>query len=77
MGIRTSHRTEVLAFVAVLLAIYLSVSTMDYQDAIEAENADLKSQVKKLKAQVADPPKLCHEYYRQQLKLKKGKGDPK
>ena len=70
------NRTGYLAIGATVLAIYLSVSTMDYQDAIEKENADLKSQVKKLRAQVADPPKLCREYYQQQLgsKLKKGKG---
>ena len=72
----TSHKTELLAVVAVILAIYLSVSTMDYRDEIEAENADLKSQVRKLRVQVADPPKLCREYYQQQMKSKpkKGKG---
>ena len=65
---------EILAITTTVLAVYLSISTLDYQTAIELDNAGLKAQVKKLKAQVADPPKLCREYYRQQLK--KGKYGP-
>lgn len=59
---------EILAITVTAMAIYLSLSTLDYQTAIEQENADLKSQVKKLKAQVADPPKLCKEYYLQRMR---------
>ena len=59
-----------LAIVITLLAIYAVTSTAEHRDAIETENADLKAQVRKLKAQVADPPKLCREFYRNQLKRK-------
>jgi len=64
-------RVEALAITVTVLAVLLAVGTMDHRYAIERENASLKSQVKKLEAQVADPPKLCREYYRQQLNLKK------
>ncbi len=63
-------KMEAVAIITTLLAVYLSVSTLDYRDALEQENADLKTQVKKLRTQVADPPKLCQEYYR---KLMRGK----
>ena len=59
-----------LAIVITLLAIYAVTSTAEHRDAIETENADLKAQVRKLKAHVADPPKLCREFYRNQLKRK-------
>mgnify|MGYP003393938681 CR=1 FL=1 len=62
---------EITAISVTVLAVYLSVSTMDYQDVIEKENADLKSQVKKLKKQVADPPKFCREYLLQQMRKRK------
>ena len=61
-------RTEFLAIIATLLAIWLAVGTMDYRYEIERENESLKSQVRGLKAQVADPPKLCREYFRSKLK---------
>ena len=61
-------RTEILVCIATLLAIYLAVSTMDYQYAVERERDDLAGQVKRLKAQVADPPRLCREFYRSKLK---------
>ena len=59
---------DLLALIATLLAIWLAVGTMDYQYAIERERDDLAAQVRKLKAQVADPPKLCREFYRGKLK---------
>jgi len=61
-------RTELLAIIATVLAILLAVGTMDYRYEIERENESLKSQVRGLKAQVADPPKLCREYFRSKLK---------
>ncbi|HEY4723704.1 MAG TPA: hypothetical protein VII92_17750 [Anaerolineae bacterium] len=61
-------RTEILACIATLLAIWLAVGTMDYQYAIERERDDLAAQVRTLKAQVADPPRLCREFYRSKLK---------
>jgi len=61
---------DLLAIIATLLAIWLAVGTMDYRYEIERENESLKSQVRTLKAQVADPPSLCREYYRNQLKGK-------
>lgn len=70
-GMPVTHRTELLACVAVLLATWLSVSTMDYRYAVERENDGLKSENKRLKAQLADPPRLCREYYRKLLKGKK------
>ena len=63
-----SHRTDLLALIATLLAIWLALGTMDYQYAVERERDDLAAQVTKLKAQVADPPRLCREFYRNQLK---------
>ncbi len=59
-----------LPIILTLLAIYAVTSTAEHRDAIEAENADLIAQVRKLKAQVADPPKLCREFYRSKLKGK-------
>jgi len=53
-----------LAIVITLLAIYAVTSTSGHRVAIESENQDLKAQVRTLKAQVADPPRLCREYYR-------------
>ena len=64
-------RIDLLAIIATLLAIWLAVGTMDYRYEIERENESLKSRVRTLKAQVADPPKLCREFYRNQLR--KGK----
>jgi len=63
-----THRTELLALIATLLAIWLAISTMDYTYAIERERDDLAAQVRTLKAQVADPPRLCREFYRSKLK---------
>ena len=62
------HRTEPLAIIATLLAIWLAVSTADYRYEIERENELLKTQVRGLKAQVADPLRLCREFYRSKLK---------
>jgi len=61
-------RTALLACIATVLAIYLAVSTADYTYAVERERDDLAAQVKRLKAQVADPPRLCREFYRSKLK---------
>jgi len=61
-------RTEILALTATLLAIWLAVSTADYTYAVERERDDLAAQVRTLKAQVADPPRLCREFYRSKLK---------
>ena len=59
-----THRTELLAVIATMLALWLAVGTADYRYAIERERDDLAAQVRTLKAQVADPPRLCREYYR-------------
>ena len=61
-------RTNLLAIIATVLAIWLVVGTMDYRYEIERENESLKSQVRTLKAQVADPLRLCREFYRSKLK---------
>ena len=58
----------ILAVIATLLAVYLTVSTVDYRYEIERENESLKSQVRGLKAQVADPPRLCREYFREKMR---------
>jgi len=66
-----THRTAILACIATLLAIYLAVSTMDYRYEIERERDDLAAQVSRLQSQVADPPRLCREFYRSKLKGKR------
>ncbi len=71
-------RVEILAGIVTVLAILLAVGTMDHRYAIERENGNLKSQVKELKAKIANPPKFCGDYFRQQMqkmktKQKKGK----
>ena len=64
-------RTELLACIATVLAIYLAVSTMDYQYAVERERDDLAAQVRTLKAQVADPSKFCREHFYRKMKGKR------
>ena len=60
-----------LAIIATVLAVYLTVSTIDYRYEIEHENEGLKLQLKLLKAKIADPSKFCREYYFNKMKGKK------
>ena len=64
-------RIDLLAIIATLLAIWLAVGTMDYRHEIERENESLKSQVRTLKAQVADPSKFCREHFYRKMKGKR------
>ena len=66
-----THRTDLLALIATLLAIWLALGTMDYQYAVERERDDLAAQVTKLKAQVADPSKFCREHFYRKMKGKR------
>ncbi len=63
-------RHDLLAIIATLLAIYLSVSTAHHRYAVEHENGMCKARVAELEKKLADPPKLAREYYRN---LRKGK----
>ncbi len=66
-------RTEILAITTTVLAVLLSVGTMDHRYAIERENGNLKSQVQELETKIANPPKFCGEYFRQQMQKIKTK----